>query len=41
MLEIKTGKTEAYDDENNSFVYVNKGPTFVLEHSLLSLSKWE
>lgn len=41
MLEIKTGKTEAYDDENHSFVYVDKGPAFVLEHSLLSISKWE
>ena len=31
---------EAFDDESEKFVYV-KGRTFVIEHSLVSISKWE
>ena len=41
MLEIKTGKANAFNSETEEFVTVYKGPTFVLEHSLFSLSKWE
>lgn len=41
MLEIKTGKTQAFDETTDRFVDVYKGPTFHLEHSLLSMSKWE
>lgn len=41
MLEIKTGKTNAFNSETEEFVTVYKGPTFVLEHSLSSVSKWE
>lgn len=41
MLEIKTGKKEYYDEEAQAFVSLYEGPVFQLEHSLLSLSKWE
>lgn len=42
MLEIKTGKTEVgYNEETSEFRYAYEGPKYVLEHSLLSLSKWE
>lgn len=41
MLEIRTGKTEAFNEQTQAFVDVYEGPTFLLEHSLLSVSKWE
>lgn len=41
MLEIKTGKQEAYNEVKGEFTSIYVGPTFKLEHSLLSLSKWE
>ena len=41
MLEIKTGKVQGFNEETNEFVDIYKGPTFLLEHSLLSISKWE
>lgn len=40
MLEIKIEETELYDEANNSFIYI-KEQTLQLEHSLVSLSKWE
>lgn len=41
MLEIRTGKTEAFNEQTQAFVDIYEGPTFLLEHSLLSVSKWE
>lgn len=40
MLEIKVPSKEMYDAETNTFHYVDGG-TLVLEHSLISISKWE
>ena len=40
MLEITVPKTELYDESTNAFLYVNE-TTLQLEHSLLSISKWE
>lgn len=40
MLTIQTKGSELYDDEKEIFVDV-KPCTLVLEHSLISLSKWE
>lgn len=40
MLTIVIGETEVYDDEQEKFFYVD-GTTLDLEHSLVSLSKWE
>ena len=40
MLEITIPNFELYDEVNNLFVNV-KGRTISLEHSLVSLSKWE
>ena len=40
MLEITTEPTEFYDEERNEFVYV-KPQLLKLEHSLVSVSKWE
>lgn len=40
MLTIKIPDTEVYDEINNLFIQV-KGTTLVLEHSLVSISKWE
>ena len=40
MLEIEIGETELYDETNNIFLYV-KPCTLRLEHSLVSISKWE
>lgn len=40
MLEIKIPDSEFFDDETNEFFTVNGG-TLLLEHSLLSISKWE
>lgn len=42
MLEIAIpGGQEYWDEDNNRFVSLEKGVTLRLEHSLLSLSKWE
>jgi hypothetical protein len=40
MLQITIPKVELWDDEKQEFVYL-KGMTLQLEHSLVSLSKWE
>lgn len=40
MLTIVVEKTEFFDDKNQEFIDV-EGATFDLEHSLVSLSKWE
>ena len=40
MKTITIPDIEAFDDESEKFVYV-KGRTFVIEHSLVSISKWE
>lgn len=40
MLIIQVGATDAYDEEKEEFVGIG-GTVLHLEHSLLSLSKWE
>lgn len=40
MLEIKIPDSEIYDENKNEFVYI-KGCYLQLEHSLVSMSKWE
>lgn len=40
MLEIVVPKSEAYDEVNNIFISVRE-TVLHLEHSLLSISKWE
>jgi len=41
MLQIKIPAIEKYDEENNEFLEETKEQTLQLEHSLVSLSKWE
>lgn len=40
MLELKVDDIELFDERTEEFVYV-KGATLQLEHSLISISKWE
>ena len=40
MLTIYIPESESYDEVNNEFVYI-KPQKLVLEHSLVSISKWE
>ena len=40
MLKITIPETEAFDPKTNEFIKV-KGQTIALEHSLVSISKWE
>lgn len=40
MLEITTKATEVYDDIDNKFIEI-PSCTFTLEHSLISVAKWE
>jgi hypothetical protein len=41
MLEITIPAVEAYDEVNNEFITVINEQTLRLEHSLVSLAKWE
>ena len=41
MLTITIPKGELYDEKNNQFISLDKEKTLQLEHSLVSLSKWE
>ena len=41
MLEIIVPAGERYDEEKNEFVTIDKPITLQLEHSLISISKWE
>lgn len=41
MLQITIPETELFDEVRQEFVYVNKPVTLTLEHSLVSISKWE
>lgn len=41
MLEIVVPKQEVYIEDTNEFAYLEKDQILQLEHSLLSLSKWE
>ena len=41
MLQITIPATEGWDDNKEEFVPVDKEVTLQLEHSLISLSKWE
>lgn len=40
MLKISIPSSEAFDQEKNEFIYT-KEQTLALEHSLVSISKWE
>lgn len=40
MLQIVIPKSELYDNERNEFVYIDECK-ITLEHSLVSISKWE
>lgn len=40
MINIHISEQEAFDEKNNEFITI-KEQTLVLEHSLISLSKWE
>lgn len=41
MLQITIPAVEAFDDEKNEFIVLQKEQTLQLEHSLVSLQKWE
>ena len=41
MLQITIPETELFDEARQEFIYVNKPVTLSLEHSLVSISKWE
>ena len=41
MLQITIPETELFDEAHQEFIYVNKPVTITLEHSLVSISKWE
>ena len=41
MLRITIPETELFDEARQEFIYVDKPVTLTLEHSLVSISKWE
>ncbi len=41
MLQVTIPETELFDEVRQEFIYVNKPVTLTLEHSLVSISKWE
>ena len=41
MLRLVLPAVESYDEENNEFLITQEEKTLQLEHSLVSLSKWE
>jgi hypothetical protein len=41
MLTVVTIPFELYDEEKNTFINIPGGETLLLEHSLISVSKWE
>lgn len=41
MLQITIPETELFDEARQEFIYVSKPVTLTLEHSLVSISKWE
>lgn len=41
MLTIKTKPVHLYDEANEKFIDIEQEYTLMLEHSLVSLSKWE
>ncbi len=41
MLQITIPETELFDETRQEFIYVDKPVTITLEHSLVSISKWE
>lgn len=41
MLQITIPETELFDEARQEFIYVDKPVTLTLEHSLVSISKWE
>lgn len=40
MLQLEIPSFELYDEDKNEYIYV-KGQTLQLEHSLVSIAKWE
>lgn len=41
MLTITVPAMEIFDEDKNEFLYLKKPTTLTLEHSLVSISKWE
>lgn len=41
MLKIKIPKQDLWNEENEKFIHIDKEITINLEHSLISISKWE
>ncbi len=41
MLQITIPETELFDEVHQEFIYIGKPVTLTLEHSLVSISKWE
>lgn len=41
MLEIKVPPCRLWDEKKEEFFFTNKDTTLTLEHSLVSISKWE
>lgn len=41
MLQITIPETELFDEVRQEFIYVKKPTALALEHSLVSISKWE